>query len=55
MNDLVDVVLTFPDGRLVGPEDLSDWLAAVESEDDIPIEEIELAHAIVARIRQLSN
>lgn len=55
MSELVDVTLTFPDGRLVGPGDLQEWLDAVEAEEDIPVEEIELAHAIVARIRQLSN
>lgn len=55
MSETVDVTLTFPDGRLVGPGDLQEWLNAIEAEDDIGIEDIELAHSIVARIRQLSN
>ena len=55
MSELVDVVLTFPDGGLVGPGDLNRWLEAVLAEPDIPDEEKDVAVAIVARIRQLSN
>jgi hypothetical protein len=51
----MDVTLTFPDGSLVGPGELSQWLEEVEAEPDIPQEEKDVAKAIVARIRQLSN
>jgi len=55
MSELLDVVLTFPGGRLVGPGELDEWLSAVQAEPDIPQEEKELAWAVVQRIRALSN
>lgn len=55
MSDLMDVVLTFPNGDLVSPGDLSRWLEVVEADPDIPAEEKQTAKEIVARIRQLSN
>jgi hypothetical protein len=55
VSELEDVVLTFPDGRLVGPGDLAEWLSAVEAEPDIPQDEKDIAWAVVQRIRALSN
>ena len=55
MSELLDVILTFPDGSLVSPGDLGRWLEAVQAEPDVPQEEKDIAVAIVARIRQLSN
>jgi hypothetical protein len=55
MSELEDVTLTFPDGRLVGPGELEEWLAAVEAESDIPQDEKDLTWAVVQRIRALSN
>jgi len=50
-----EVVLTFPDGRLVGPGDLSEWLEAVDACEEFTQEDKDVAHAVVARIRALSN
>ena len=50
-----EIILTFPDGSLVGPGELSEWLAAVNAEPRFTQEQRDLAFAIVARIRALSN
>lgn len=55
MRELEEIVLTFPDGRLVGPGDLEEWLKAVTDSPDTTEDDIEIARAIVARIRALSN
>ena len=53
--ELEEIILAFPDGRYVGPGELDEWLSAVEAEPDFTEEELDLAHAIVLRIRALSN
>lgn len=55
MRELEEIVLTFPDGRLVRPGDLTEWADAIQAEPDIPQEEKDIAFAIAARIRALSN
>lgn len=54
MRDYEEIVLRFPDGRLVGPGDLDEWLQAIE-DSDTGEDGIAVARAIVARIRALSN
>jgi hypothetical protein len=49
-----EVILTFPDGRYVGPGDLTEWLQQIEAAD-IPDEDKDVARGIVLQIRMLSN
>ena len=53
--DYEEIILTFPDGELVGPGDLQRWLDAVCAEPDLDQEQRDLARDIVMRIRALSN
>ena len=55
MTEYEEIALTFPDGELVGPGQLQEWLDAVCAEPDLTEEQRDLAKAIVLRIRALSN
>lgn len=53
--ELEEIILTFPDGSLVSPGQLNEWLSAVNACPDFDQEQRDTAAAIVARIRVLSN
>lgn len=48
-------MLTFPDGRLVGPGELQDWLDALFMDPETTVREMQFALSVVHHIRAMSN
>lgn len=50
-----EIVLSFPDGSLVGPGELQAWLDLIEADPEIPEKGKEIARDLIQHIRAQQN